>query len=70
MGMAQPIQRGTPKPHYKNTVVCKRCHAEYNPNTKWMWVVYDYGDTSGRYTKVSSAPEAVCPVCLNAPKGT
>jgi hypothetical protein len=63
MGMAQPHVSRTPKPIYKNTVVCPHCHAEYNPKTKWMWVVYR-GATSSEYRKLSNLPEGKCPACF------
>jgi hypothetical protein len=54
-------QVSTPKPRYKNTVVCPNCHAEYNPTLKWAWVMFE--GTSSTYTILSRMKEGICPGC-------
>jgi len=68
MGMWQPEPVVTPKPRYKNTVVCPSCHAEYNPKTRWVWVTYMAGSTANDYKKLGDVPKDVCPGCLTKPK--
>lgn len=69
MGMANVEERITPKPRYKNTVVCSRCHAEYNPKTKWGYGYYEEG-TTGAVVVLGKLPEGVCPGCRKKPDVT
>lgn len=63
MGLANVSVQETPKPHYKGTVVCPRCHAEYKPGLDWVTGYHRRGDTSGRFYMTGSVPEGVCPMC-------
>jgi hypothetical protein len=66
MGMAEIQMSTTPRPRYKNTVVCPNCHAEYNPEAKWGWVLYE--GTSSHGMLVSRLKEGTCPGCF-MPRG-
>lgn len=52
----------TPKPIYKNTVVCNHCYAEYNPNLTWVSGYYETG-TTGAFVPTSKIKKGKCPVC-------
>ena len=68
--MWAPKQRETPKPKYKGTIVCVRCHAEYNPETKWLWGYHKDDDTSAdSFVVLGRIPDGACPCCNHKPKG-
>ena len=56
----------TPKPKYKNTVVCPNCWAEYTP--KKCLRAYDLSDrnstTPREFNRVMVVPANTCPNCL------
>lgn len=53
--------RKTPPPRYAGTVVCKSCHAEYQPGPWWI-VSYDDG-TANQKTWRYPLPTNTCPIC-------
>lgn len=58
--MIQPTVRTTPKPQYKDTVVCKHCRAEYKPGN---WYRGRSEGTTGRFRATSKIDNNLCPVC-------
>ena len=68
MGMATIEQEQTPRPRYKGTVVCVKCHAEYNPSDHWYRGYYPKGTTDG-FIATSKVPRDQCPMCLTPTTG-
>ena len=62
-----PPTRVTPKPRYQNTVVCERCHAEYNPKTNWR-LGYYLPNTAIEFVGLYTVPAGHCPMCKTKAK--
>ncbi len=54
----------TPEPKYKNTLVCTKCHAEYNPNVNWCrGVELETGTGPSKFHKLCEVKPGRCPFC-------
>ena len=52
------------KPRYKNTVVCKYCRAEYNPNLEWIkGFDISQGTQPMKLASTWKVPKNTCPLC-------
>ena len=65
--MAPVLLPTTPRPRYKDTVVCGECLAEYRPG-RWVTVRYAK-DTTADYRVLGRIPESVCPLCRTPRNG-
>lgn len=66
MGMAVAEAKRTPKPRYKNTVVCEGCHAEFDPSLHWM-SGFTTG-TTGDFHPMFEIGKNKCPICRKPAK--
>lgn len=66
MGMATALPKQIRQPQFKNTVVCQKCDAEYQPSDNWHKAVDVNGQDSTAppdYRLAWRIPAGVCPFC-------
>jgi len=73
MGFAEIKKKETPLPRYKNTVVCHKCHAEYNKDVqfvKGITVSSNTGTDLGDFIPLATIRIGTCPMCSTSEKIT